>query len=63
MTGDPDENCISNKELHDFMKAMTELLMKNQAFTTTTYPSIISYYILTSLLMMVLIPINILLEK
>jgi ribonucleotide reductase beta subunit family protein with ferritin-like domain len=49
MIGDPDENYISNKELHDFMKAMSELLTKNQAFTTTTYPSIISYYILTSL--------------
>jgi hypothetical protein len=49
MTGDPDEDCVSNKELHDFMKAMTELLIKNQASTTTTPPSTISYCILPSL--------------
>jgi hypothetical protein len=46
MTGDPDEDCISNKELHDFM---TELFTKNQVSTTTTSPSTISYCILPSL--------------
>jgi hypothetical protein len=45
MTGDPDEDCVSNKELRDFMKATTELLTKNQASTTTTSPSPASYYI------------------
>jgi hypothetical protein len=49
MTGDSDEDCVSNKELHDFMKAMTELLIKNQASTTTTLPFTTSYYILPSL--------------
>jgi hypothetical protein len=49
MTGDLDEDCISNKELHDFMKVMTELFTKNQASTTTTSPSTTSYYILPSL--------------
>jgi hypothetical protein len=49
MTGDPDENCISNKELRDFMKAMTELFTKNQASNTTTSPSTTSYCILPSL--------------
>jgi hypothetical protein len=49
MTWDPDENCVSYKELHDMMKAMTELFTNNQASTTTTYPSTISYCILTSL--------------
>jgi hypothetical protein len=49
MTGDPDEDCVSNKELHDFMKAMTELLTKNQASTTTTSPSTTSYCIIPSL--------------
>jgi hypothetical protein len=49
MSGDPDENCVSNKELHDFIKAMTELLTKNQASTTTTSPSTTSYCILPSL--------------
>jgi hypothetical protein len=49
MTGDLDEDCISNKELHDFMKAMTQLFTKNQASTTTTSPSTISYCILSSL--------------
>jgi hypothetical protein len=48
MTGDPDENCVSYKELHDMMKAMTELFTNNQASTATTYPSTISYCILTS---------------
>jgi hypothetical protein len=48
-TGDPDEDCVSNKELRDLMKAMTELLTKNQVFTTTTSPSTTSYYILPSL--------------
>jgi hypothetical protein len=49
MTGDPDEDCISNKELHDMMKVMTELFTKNQASTTTTSPSTISYSFLLSL--------------
>jgi hypothetical protein len=49
MTRDPDEDCVSNKELHDYMKAKTELLTKNQASTTTTSPSTISYCILPSL--------------
>jgi hypothetical protein len=49
MTGDPDENCVSYKELHDMMKAMTELFTNNLASTTTTYPSTTSYCILTSL--------------
>jgi hypothetical protein len=49
MTGDLDVNCVSNKELCDFMKAMTELLTKNQASTTTTSLSTISYCILPSL--------------
>jgi hypothetical protein len=46
MTGDPDEDRISNKELHNFMKTMTELFTKNQASTTTTSPSTTSYCIL-----------------
>jgi hypothetical protein len=49
MIGDLDEDCVSNKELRDFMKAMTELLTKNQASTTTTSPSITCYCILPSL--------------
>jgi hypothetical protein len=49
MTGDPDEDCVSYKELHDMMKAMTELLTKNQASTTTKSPSTTSYCILSSL--------------
>jgi hypothetical protein len=50
MTGDLDEDCVSNKELHDMMKAITELLTKNQvSTTTTTYPSTTSYCILSSL--------------
>jgi hypothetical protein len=49
MTGDRDEDCISNKELHDMMKAMTELFTKNQASTTTTSPSTTSYCFLPSL--------------
>jgi hypothetical protein len=48
MTGDPDEDCFSNKELHDFMKVMTKLLIKNQASTTTTSPSTTCYCILPS---------------
>jgi hypothetical protein len=32
-----DEDCVSYKELREMMKAMTELLTKNQASTTTTY--------------------------
>jgi hypothetical protein len=64
MTGDQDEDFVSNKELHDMMKAMIELLTKNQASTTTISPSttvIISFQ--PFLLMMVLISINILLGK
>jgi hypothetical protein len=49
MIGDPDEDCISNKELHNFMKAMTESFTKNQASTTKTSPSTTSYCILPSL--------------
>jgi hypothetical protein len=49
MIGDLDKDCVSNKELRDFMKAMTELLTKNQASTTTTSPSITCYCILPSL--------------
>jgi hypothetical protein len=49
MIGDPDEDCVSNKELHDMMKTMAELLTKNQASTTTISPSTISYCILQSL--------------
>jgi hypothetical protein len=49
MTGDLVEDFVSNKELHDMMKAMTELLTKNQVSTTTTSPSTTSYYILPSL--------------
>jgi hypothetical protein len=49
MTRDPDEDCISYKELHDMMKVMTELLTKNQVSTTTIYPSTPSYCILSSL--------------
>jgi hypothetical protein len=63
MTGDPDEDCVTYKELRDMMKAMTELFTKNQESTTSTSPSTTSYCILPSLLMMVLIPINILLGK
>jgi ribonucleotide reductase beta subunit family protein with ferritin-like domain len=46
---DRDEDCVSNKELCDFMKAMTKLLTKNQASTTTASHSTISYCILPSL--------------
>jgi hypothetical protein len=46
---DLDEDCVNYKELHDMMKAMTELLTKNQASTTTTSPSTTSYCILSSL--------------
>jgi hypothetical protein len=49
MIGDPDEDCVSNKELRDFMKVMTELLTKNQVFTTITSHSTTSYCILPSL--------------
>jgi hypothetical protein len=49
MTGDSNDDCVSYKELRDMMRAMTELLTKNQASTTTTSPSTISYYILPSL--------------
>jgi hypothetical protein len=64
MIGDLDENFITYKELRDMMKAMTELLTKNQASTTTISTSTISYCILPSLpSLMVLIPINTLLGK
>jgi hypothetical protein len=46
---DLDEDCVSNKELHNFMKVMTELLTKNKASTTATSPSVASYCILPSL--------------
>jgi hypothetical protein len=49
MTGDPDEDCVTYKELHDMMKAMTELFTKNRASTTTTSPSATSYCILPCL--------------
>jgi hypothetical protein len=44
-----DEDCVSNKELRDMIKAMTELFTKNQASTTITSPSTKSYCILPSL--------------
>jgi hypothetical protein len=46
MTEDPDEDCVSNKEPCDMMKAMIELLTKNQVSTTTTSPSTTCYCIL-----------------
>jgi hypothetical protein len=49
MIGDPDEDCVSNKELRDMRNAMIESLTKNQASTTTTSPSTTSYCILPSL--------------
>jgi hypothetical protein len=49
MTGDPDEDCISNEELRDMMKSMTELFTKNQVSITTISPSITSYSFLLSL--------------
>jgi hypothetical protein len=49
MIGHADEDCVSNKELHDMMKAMIELLTKNQASTTTKSPSTTCYCILPSL--------------
>jgi hypothetical protein len=49
MTRDPDEDCVTYKELRDMMKVMTELFTKNQVSTTTTSPSTISYCILSSL--------------
>jgi hypothetical protein len=49
MIGDPDEDCVSNKELRDMMKVMIELLTKNQASTTTTSLFTTSYFILPSL--------------
>jgi hypothetical protein len=45
MTRAPDVDCVSNKDLRDFMKAMTELLTKNQVSTTITSPSTTSYCI------------------
>jgi hypothetical protein len=49
MSGDPDEECVSYKEIHGMMKAMIDLFTKNQASSTTTSPSITSIYILPSL--------------
>jgi hypothetical protein len=49
MIGHADEDCVSNKELHDMMKAMIELLTKNQASTTTKSTSTTCYCILPSL--------------
>jgi hypothetical protein len=49
MTGDPDEDPVSYKEHHDMMKAMTELLTKNQESTSIASTSTTSYYILPSL--------------
>jgi hypothetical protein len=46
MIADPDEDCVTYKELHDMMKAMSELFTKNQASTTTTSTSTTSYCIL-----------------
>jgi hypothetical protein len=43
MTRDPDEDCVSYKELHDMMKAMTKLFTKNKASTTITSPSTTGY--------------------
>jgi hypothetical protein len=34
--GDEEEECVSNKEVHAMMKAMTELFTKNQQSTDTT---------------------------
>jgi hypothetical protein len=49
MTGDSDEDCVSNKELRNMMKVMIELLIKNQSSTTITSHSTTSYCILPSL--------------
>jgi hypothetical protein len=49
MIEDPDEDCVTYKELRDMMKAMTKLFTKNQASTTTTSPSTISYCMLSYL--------------
>jgi hypothetical protein len=48
MIGDPDEDCVSYKELHNMMKAMTELFTKNKASKTTS-PSTTGYSFLSSL--------------
>jgi hypothetical protein len=34
--GDEEEECISNKEVHAMIKALTELFTKNQQSTDTT---------------------------
>jgi hypothetical protein len=34
--GDEEEECVSNKEVHAMMKAMTKLFTKNQQSTDTT---------------------------
>jgi hypothetical protein len=49
MTGDPDDDSVSYKELRDMMNAMTNLFTKNKASTTTTSPSTTSYSFLSSL--------------
>jgi hypothetical protein len=36
LAGDEEEECVSNKEAHAMIKAMTELFMKNQHSTDTT---------------------------
>jgi Asp-tRNA(Asn)/Glu-tRNA(Gln) amidotransferase C subunit len=36
LVGDEEDECISNKEVHTMMKAMTELFTKNQQSTYTT---------------------------
>jgi hypothetical protein len=36
LAGDDEEECVSNKEVHTMMKAMTELFKKNQQSTDTT---------------------------
>jgi hypothetical protein len=58
MIGDPDEDCVRYKELHDMMKVMIELFTKNQAL-----PQQIIISFRPFLLLMVLIAINILLGK
>jgi hypothetical protein len=36
LAGDEEEGCVSNKEVHAMMNAMTELFTKNQQSTDTT---------------------------
>jgi CHAT domain-containing protein len=49
MTGAPDEDCVTYKELCNMMKSVIEFFTKNQASTTTTSLSTTSYCILPSL--------------